>query len=335
MSTVIRPARAHHAIHAIHDAPLSPADVRRAALSGLCSLSPTLPCSLFYDEAGAALFEQICTLPEYYPTRTEISILRHNIAAIGDMIGGSSRLIELGSGDAVKSRLLLRHINAAEYIPIDISRAQLLDTATRIGHEFPGTRVSPICADYTRPLQLPAATADISRSVVFFPGSTIGNFEPDVAQRFLHALACVAGTGGGLLIGADLHKSTARLEAAYNDQAGITARFNLNLLTRLNREAGADFDPGAFRHRAIYNERYRRIEMHLISQRDQRVTFAAIGAARPAVVELRRGTIIVTEHSYKYTHDVFKELVRRAGWLPIRSWTDADQLFSVHWCVAA
>jgi dimethylhistidine N-methyltransferase len=332
MSTALRAVRAHHPIH---DAPLSALDVRRAALAGLCAPSPTLPCNLLYDDAGSALFEEICALPEYYPTRTEVSILQKDLHAIRDMIGPNARLIELGSGDAVKSMLLLRHIDAAEYMPIDISRTQLLDAAARIGRACPRMRVSPICADYTRPLQLPAAGADIARTVVFFPGSTIGNFEPDEAERFLRSLARIAGADGGLLIGADLHKSTSRLEAAYNDEAGVTARFNLNLLARLNREVGADFDLNAFRHNAIYNERFRRIEMHLISQREQRVTFPAMGPSPRAFVTFGRGTIIVTEHSYKYSLDAFQALLRRAAWLPCRAWLDADQLFSVHWCVAA
>lgn len=309
-------------------------DVATQGVAGLTRHPKTLPCALLYDEAGSALFESITQLPEYYPTRTEISILRTNLGQIQAAIGPGARLVELGSGSATKTRILLTGLAAREYVPIDIARAQLIESATSIAQDFPEIDVSAVCADYTQRIDLPPSKEAVTRTVVFFPGSTIGNFEPPEALAFLKRLQRLSGKAGGLLIGVDLKKDAARLERAYNDAAGVTAAFNLNVLQRLNRDAGADFDIAGFQHRAIFNEPASRIEMHLISLRDQCVLIGSAGVAAPRKICFHAGESIVTEHSYKYSVESFHALAKRAGWMPRQTWVDADCLFSVHWLTA-
>jgi dimethylhistidine N-methyltransferase len=309
--------------------------VRRVALRGLTAPQKTLPCSLFYDDAGAELFERICRTPEYYPTRTETRILTENIDEISAVIGAKVRLAELGSGSASKTRILLRRIGAAEYVPVDISRRQLRDTARALSREFASLQVNPLCVDYTEPWSLPAPSPHVTRTVIFFPGSTIGNFQTADAEAFLQTLASTASHQGGLLIGVDLHKDRARLEAAYNDAEGATAAFNLNILARLNREADANFRVETFRHQAIYDELRRRIEMRLVSMCHQQVTFRSAYGMGEVVVSFRQDEFIVTEHSYKHSIAGFAALAGRAGWSLQRTWLDPERLFAVHWLAVA
>lgn len=297
-------------------------------LAGLCSTPKTLPCKLFYDAVGSELFERICELPEYYPTRTEIGILRGNIASIADRIGPGAMLIEYGSGASVKTRILLDHLREpAAYVPIDISREMLVETAHVLHASYPDLEILPVCADYTADYALPAPAKPGAHPVFFYPGSTIGNFEPAAAAAFLGAMRAHIGadTHGGLLIGVDLRKDPAVLEAAYDDAAGVTAEFNLNVLARLNREHGADFDLKAFDHRALYNEVESRIEMYLVSREDQEVRVAG------GTVEFAAGETICTEYSYKYGLADFAELATRAAFRVAEVWTDEDRLFSVQY----
>ncbi|MDB6057561.1 MAG: hypothetical protein JWO95_1405, partial [Verrucomicrobiales bacterium] len=242
------------------------------ALAGLSQPQKTLPCKFLYDEKGSRLFNEICELDEYYPTRTENQILRDNIDEIADLIGGGCRLVELGSGTSTKTRHLLHHLqNVSGYIPIDISGPQLFESAAQLADEFPGLEINPLEADYSDIPSLPRTKRNPTRTVAFFPGSTIGNFEPRAATNFLRNIAQLCADNGGLLIGVDRKKEKRFIEAAYNDRKGITAEFNLNILDRANRELGADFDRATFRHDAPYNEKLGRIEMHLFSTRQQTV----------------------------------------------------------------
>jgi|SRR5688572_25449621 len=310
-------------------------DVRRMAIAGLTAQQKTLPCSLFYDATGAALFERICETPEYYLARAETRILKDNIAEISAVISPNVRLAELGSGNASKTRILLRRIGAAEYVPVDISRKQLLDTASAVSREFPSLRVNPLCTDYTRPWGLPVPALNIARTAIFFPGSTVGNFELTEAEAFLRSLARATGRNGALLVGVDLHKERHRLEEAYNDAEGVTADFNLNMLTRLNREAGTNFSLETFCHVATYDELHHRIEMRLVSTCKQQVKFASACGLREVIINFRHGEYIITEHSYKYSVTGFVALAARAGWSLQRTWLDAERLFAVHWCVVS
>jgi dimethylhistidine N-methyltransferase len=297
---------------------------RNDMLNGLSEPQKRVPCKYFYDEKGARLFEAICELEEYYPTRTEVKILRSNIGKIAAWIGPDCNLVELGSGSGLKTRLLLDHLERqASYMPIDVARAQLLEYSARVAEEYPGLAVTPLCADYTNDLDLPRFTEFSSRTLVFFPGSTIGNFEPAEAEVFLRRLAAICGSDGGILLGVDLKKERALLDAAYNDSRGITAAFNLNLLSRANRELAADFDRAQFRHEAFYNEEAGRIEMHLVSRKHQVVSVAG------AEFSFDRGESILTEHSYKYTPEEFSSLAARAGFNVVRCWTDEERWFSV------
>src|SRR5436853_4434486 len=240
------------------------------AITGLSSNQRTLPCKYFYDARGAALFQKICELPEYYITRTEIDILDRNRAEIASHLGPNLELIGLGTGAGTKTRILIEALETpAVYIPVDISEKQLCESTANFRKIFPDLEILPVCADYLQPVVLPSPHHKPARNVVYFPGSTIGNFEPDEAVQFLRRVANVCREKGGLLIGADLKKARDVLEAAYNDRAGVTAQFNLNLLARANRELGADFDLDQWRHRAIYNSDAGRIEMYLISESDQ------------------------------------------------------------------
>jgi L-histidine Nalpha-methyltransferase len=300
------------------------------AITGLSSNPRSLPCKYFYDERGAALFQKICELPEYYITRTEIDILDRNRAKIASHLGPNIELIGLGTGAGTKTRILIEALeNPAVYIPVDISEKQLRESTAVFQKIFLDLEILPVCADYLQPVMLPSPRQKPARNVVYFPGSTIGNFEPDEAVRFLCRVANVCRENGGLLIGADLKKNRDVLEAAYNDLAGVTAQFNLNLLTRLNRELGADFDLESWRHRAVYNSDAGRIEMYLISEIDQ---FVYLDEQK---FHFRRGEKIVTEFSYKYAPEEFAMLAGKAGFQFVRMWTDHAHLFGVFYFVGA
>jgi dimethylhistidine N-methyltransferase len=307
------------------------ADFLAEVLSGLSSSPRTLPCKFFYDERGADLFQKICELPEYYITRTETELLRRSGKEMAESIGANAALIGFGTGAGVKTRMLLEHLeNPIAYVPIDISKQRLLDSAIELSHAMPALEILPVCGDYLQELQLPKPLRKPDHVAVFFPGSTIGNLEPPVAEDFLRRVCHLCGRSGGLIIGVDLQKSRQILEAAYNDSAGVTAQFNLNLLVRANRELGADFDLAGWRHRAIYNEREGRIEMHLISEGEQTVH---VGGREFAFA---RGEKIITEFSYKHTLEGFTRLAASAGFREAsRVWTDPEQLFAVfHFAVA-
>ena len=293
------------------------------ALTGLRRSPKTIPPKYFYDDRGSRLFSQICEVPEYYPTRTEALLTRENISDIAALIGSHCQLVELGTGDGFKTRLLLQHLHdLAAYIPVEISRTQLDRCVGELSAEFPDLEILPLCTDYTGDFQVPKNGCE-GRTTFYFPGSTIGNFHPSEAGNFLYKIAQKAGPRGGLLVGVDLVKDRTILEAAYNDCAGVTAEFNLNLLRRLNRECGANFDLNTFRHRAVYQSEKHRIEMQLVSTCDQRVDFPTES------FHFRKGEAIVTEHSYKFTIDRFATLAEEASWRTRAIWTDDRQLFSV------
>jgi L-histidine Nalpha-methyltransferase len=299
---------------------------RDAVFAGLGCEPKTLPCKFFYDARGSALFEEICLLPEYYLTRTEIAILERYAGAIAAHIGPNCRLIELGSGASIKVRILLRALTApAAYVPVDISREWLQEAARQLAADFPGLPVVAVCADYTRPFPLPPLPGPAGTRVGFFPGSTIGNFEPDAVVRFLRQCGEFLGRGGNMLVGVDLKKDPAILNAAYNDKAGMNAAFNLNLLARINRELDGDLDLGRFAHAAFYNPDAGRMELYLESLAAQTATIAG------RHFEFAAGERIHTENSYKYSVDEFRALAARAGFRPVETWTDPDHLFSVHY----
>jgi len=293
-------------------------------IAGLSSNPRTLPCKYFYDERGAALFQKICELPEYYITRTEIDILDRNRAEIASHLGSNIELIGLGTGAGTKTRILIEALDSpAVYVPVDISDKQLCESSALFRKSFRDLEILPVCADYLQPVALPSPSRKAARNIVYFPGSTIGNFEPDEAAEFLRRIANVCHPDGGLLIGADLKKDPHVLEAAYNDSAGITAQFNLNLLDRVSRELGADFDLDQWRHGAIYNSSAGRIEMYLISEIDQ---FVHLDEHK---FHFRRGEKITTEFSYKYAPEDFAALAAKAGFEFARIWTDDARLFGV------
>lgn len=295
-------------------------------VAGLSCLHKTLPPKYFYDERGSELFEAICGLPEYYLTRAETALMREKAGEMARLLGPRCAVIEYGCGSGRKTRILLEALEPVAYVPIDIAREQLRATAAEFARDFPGLRVMAVCADYSRPLALPEVDVlTARRRIVYFPGSTIGNLTHDEAAAFLGNARNLVGPGGGLLIGVDLKKDAARLNAAYNDKQGVTAEFNINLLARINRELGADFDLGAFRHQAFYNEPLGRIEMHLLSMKAQRVTM------RGHSFSFRAGETIHTENSYKYSVSEFQMLARGAGFEPVECWMDAERLFAVHY----
>lgn len=300
-------------------------------LRGLALPSKNIPSLYFYDQRGSELFDAITELPEYYPTRTEVSILEAYGAEMAAALGPGVRLIELGSGSALKTELLLARLEApAAYVPVEISREHLLAAAGRIAADFPGLEVLPVNADFTEPFDLPEPKhARVRRNVAFFPGSTIGNFPRGMAADLLRAVRSDVGPGGAMLIGVDLEKDRTLLERAYNDAAGVTAEFNLNLLVRLNRELGADFDLDAFRHEAVWDEAAGRIEMRLVSTRAQTVHLAGHDFA------FAPGEILVTEYSHKYSLEGFRRLAEANGFAVARVWTDPAALFSVQLLAAA
>jgi dimethylhistidine N-methyltransferase len=308
-----------------HDLKPDPGSFLEDVLAGLSRRQKALNPKYFYDEQGSALFEAICDLPEYYPTRTEMEVMRTHRREIARCLGPGSVLIEYGSGSGRKTRLLIEEIQPAAYVAIDISATQLKAAAEGLAAAFPGVTVAAVCADYTRGFTLPQLAG--RRRVIYFPGSTIGNFTVAEATGFLRLACAQAGPGGAMLVGVDLKKDAGVLNAAYNDALGVTAQFNLNLLARINRELGGDFDLAAFRHHAFYDPALGRIEMHLVSLREQKVAIAG------RVFELREGETIHTENSYKYSVDEFRNLAREAGFSPERYWVDPDDLFSVHYLV--
>jgi len=309
----------------LHDFGPARDDFRSQVLHGLRQARRHIPCKFFYDQRGSELFDQICALPEYYPTRTELGIMTRHAAEMAAVMGPRCRVIEYGSGSSTKTHLLLDQAQEpAAYMPLDISREHLLDAARRLASCYPSIPIHPICADYTSRFILPEA-ANARRTIIYFPGSTIGNFEPHEARAFLQSAADRAGSGAGMLIGVDLKKDPATLHAAYNDAAGVTAAFNLNLLARINRELGGSFELNQFAHYAFYNPRLGRIEMHLLSRQEQTAT---IGSNR---VDFREGETIFTESSYKYTLGEFTALAAASGWTVEQVWTDDRRMFSVQY----
>ncbi len=309
---------------AFHDFAPRVEDFREHVLWGLAQPRKTLSSKFLYDEQGSEIFERICTLPEYYVTRTELALMRAIGPALAAAVGPGASVIEFGSGTSDKIRLLLDTLpQVAEYIPLDISRDHLLTQSLSLAADHPTVRVMPVCADFTAPLTLPAGTVT-GRPLGFFPGSTIGNLTPEGAVGFLAHVRGLLGADGRLVIGVDLHKDRDRLLAAYDDSQGVTADFNLNLLRRINRELEGDFNLDAFRHRARFNEEHGRMEAHLESLAAQAVTVADRRFAFAA------GETIHTENSYKYTVAGFQAVAAEAGWTPRHVWVDDEGLFSIH-----
>ena len=314
----------------LHDLAPNQAASLDEVVRGLRSPQKELPCKLFYDEVGSDLFEQITQLDEYYPTRAEARIMREAGAEIAALLGPDVLLIEYGSGSSTKTRILLDCLERpAGYVPIDISREQLRRSADKLAEAYPRLRVEPVCADYTAPFDVPDFGGQSVRRVAYYPGSTIGNFVPEDARRFLARIADVCGSDGGLVIGVDLKKDPLMLHRAYNDALGITAAFNLNILRRLNRELGADFALDQFRHYAFYNPVFARVEMHLVSLVEQVVH---VGKVR---IRFERGESIWTEGFYKYNVHEFAQLAAAAGWRVEQVWTDDRMLFSVQYLAVA
>jgi dimethylhistidine N-methyltransferase len=313
------------ALAAFQDLTPASEDFCDALREGLSSTPKTLPCKFFYDQRGSQLFDEICQLDEYYVTRTETRILADNAPEIASLMGENWHLVEFGSGSSIKVRILLDALGGRSiYTAIDISRDHLLESAERLAQEYPGLTVTAVCADYTRPFEFPAKPG--SHPVVFFPGSTIGNFTAEQAQQFLAQTADqLRPLGGSLLIGADLKKDITVLTAAYNDSKGVTAAFNLNLLMRANNELGATFDLSAFHHDAVYREDTGRMEMYIVSDRSQSVTIG------DDVFEFAENETIHTENSHKYSISQFQEMGRSAGFDPTHVWTDDKDLFSLHY----
>jgi len=313
----------HRSIHS-SPAPERLSEFGRALIEGLSAPEKRLPCKFFYDARGSVLFDEICRLPEYYPTRTEMGLFRRHAGEMAQAMGEDIALVEFGAGALTKVELLLDALKSPRaYVPIDISGDYLRAMAAKLKQARPGLNVLPLVADFTKPLALPHCLTEVRR-VGFFPGSTIGNMDGAEALAFLRKAAAVL-KGGGTLIGVDLIKDPQVLHAAYNDAAGITAEFNKNLLVRANRELDADFDLDAFAHYAFYNPRERRIEMHLMSLKDQDVTVLG------RTFRVAQGETIHTENSYKYTLQGFRALAHQAGFAPRQVWCDADGLFSLHW----
>ena len=295
-------------------------------LAGLREQPKRIAPIYFYDARGSKLFDQICELKEYYPTRTEMQILADDGDDMARCVGDDALLVEFGSGSSMKTRLLLDRLpTLAAYVPVDISRSHLLNAAHGIAAAYPRLEVLPVCADFTQPFTVPKPKRAAKRVVVFFPGSTIGNFDPPQALDLMRVMRDIAGPGGGLLIGTDLAKDPAVLVRAYDDAAGVTAEFNLNVLRRFNRELNADFDLASFEHRAVWNSTASRIEMHLVSTRAQSAQLAG------ERIEFAAGEAIVTEHCHKYTVAGFAARAAKAGWAERKFWLDPRGYFSVNY----
>lgn len=307
-----------------HDFHPMQADFFSEVIRGFNQRPRAIPPKFFYDERGSQLFEEICQTPEYYPTRTEVAILTNHIEEITSTLKPDCLLVEPGSGNSRKVRILIDANYPRAYVPVDISRDFLLSAAQGVADDYPELDIHAVCADYTAPLSLPPGLPTAHR-VAFFPGSSIGNFTPDEAVTFLGNLARLVGPGGGVLIGVDVKKDPAILNAAYNDAQGFTAAFNLNLLTRINRKLNADFDLSKFRHHASYDTNAGRVEMKIISNSEQTVTIAG------QQFDFAEHEHFTTEYSYKYTISEFQALSVRAGFAPARVWMDSDGLFSIHY----
>ena len=305
-------------------------DLLEIAQRGLGAKPKRLPSWLFYDERGSDLFDEICEQPEYYLTRCEIALMDAHAASIADTLGSEVRLVEYGSGNARKTRMLLEHLHApVAYVPVEISSEPLRQSVERLAKEFPRLPLQPLCADFSKPLRLPIPPRAPRRTVVYFPGSTIGNFESREAAILLRKMRNEMGDAGGILIGVDLKKDSAVIEAAYNDRAGVTAEFTLNMLTRLNREIGSNFELFAFAHRAHYNPMAGRIETHIVSRCEQQVKVGRVNVA------FRADETIQVEYSCKYSLEDFAALAARAGLAVQQVWTDPQQMFSVQYLVRA
>jgi len=306
-------------------------DFRDAALRGLAQPLKAIPAKYLYDAQGSALFDAICELPEYYPTRTEFAILRARSGAIAALVGPGAALVEFGGGSCVKARILLDALEApAAYVPVDVSGAHLERAAAALAADYPQLPVIAVCADYMRPFHLPSVAQAAAKRVGFFPGSTIGNLRPEEARAFLvHAARLLGRPGGEMIVGVDLKKTPGLLHAAYNDSAGVTAAFSLNLLARMNRELDADFDLARFAHDAFYNAARGRIEIYLRSLAAQTATVAG------RRIRFAEGERIHTEYSYKYSVEEFRALAAEAGFRTLESWTDPAGLFSVHYLRAS
>lgn len=293
-------------------------------VDGLSGEQKQISPKYFYDERGSKLFDDITELPEYYLTNTELGIMRDNIDEIVELVGKQASLIEFGSGSSLKTRVLLEHLSElAAYVPVDISDEHLRASAEKIQNRFPHVDVLPVVADFTKEFDLPTPMVMPLRNVVYFPGSTIGNFEYDMAMELLRVMHHEAGKNGALLIGVDLQKDPAIIENAYNDSAGVTAEFNLNVLQHLNRDYGANFDVDGFSHSANYDAEKGRVVIELVSQADQKVELG------DAEFDIADGEAILTEYSHKYTLDGFAKMARAAGFSVEKVWTDANRLFSV------
>ena len=291
---------------------------------GLSKSNKTLPCKYFYDARGSQLFDEICELDEYYLTRTETAILREHADDIAEAVGPEVILIEPGSGSSIKTQIVLEHlVDPVAYVPVDISRDHLVDSAESLSESFLHLEVIPVSADFTQPFEIPEPIRTPRRRVVYFPGSTIGNFEPRDALQLLRQLSQLVGSGGALLIGIDLKKDRETLEAAYDDSQGVTAEFNLNILHRINEELDADFDLDEFEHRAVYDAAAGRIEISLISCCDQSAT---VGDTE---YEFANGEAIRTEYSHKYEVEQFAATAAEAGWSLTHRWTDECEQFAV------
>jgi dimethylhistidine N-methyltransferase len=302
---------------------------RDDVLRGLSAAPKAIPPKYFYDEAGSKLFEAICELPEYYPTRTEIAIMARHADEIVRLLGPDVQLVEFGSGAGVKTRLLVERLEPSLYVPVEIAEPALREACGALAILFPWLNISAVVADFSRPLVLPEFVGiPVRRKAVYFPGSTIGNFTPEQAVSFLQGVHRIVAPGGMLVIGVDLDKDKRLLEPAYDDARGVTAAFNLNLLHRINRELGGDFQPRRFRHKAFYDEALGRIEMHLESLYRQ---FVHVAGRR---FEFREGETIHTEISCKYSVEAFQRLAARARFHAERVWTDPAGLFSVHLMIA-
>ncbi len=295
-------------------------------LAGLRLPQKKISPKYFYDERGSQLFEKITHLPEYYPTETELGIMQDNMEEIAELIGPQASLIEFGSGSSQKTRVLLENlIDLAAYVPVDISEDHLIESSSKISAEFPDIQILPVVADFMQPFDLPEPAIWPRRNVVYFPGSTVGNFTHDDANELLRVMHQEAGEGGALLIGVDLQKDRYIIERAYNDEAGVTAAFNLNMLRHLNREFGFDFDLDAYEHSARYDPFAGRVEVRLVSSRDQTVRNG------DEEIPIAAGESILTEYSHKYTLEGFAAMADAAGFSVEKVWIDAERLFSVQY----
>lgn len=297
-------------------------------VAGLSQTRKTISPKYFYDERGSQLFDTITELPEYYLTDAELEIMRANVSEMAELVGKTASLIEFGSGSSLKTRILLEHLDdLAAYVPVDISEDHLWTSARQLRAEFPDLDVLPVVADFTRTFSLPTPKVMPLKNVVYFPGSTIGNFEHDAAMSLLRVMHQEAGDGGAMLIGVDLQKDAHIIQHAYNDDAGVTAEFNLNMLRHLNRSYGANFDLDSFEHSAVYDEDEGRVVIELISQAEQTVEVGN------TAIEFANGETILTEYSHKYTLEGFASMAEAAGFAVAKVWTDNEGLFSVQYCV--